>query len=183
MATHSGLMTAEDLLRLPDDGMRHELIEGELITMPPPGVLHEEVAGEFLLCIGPFVKAHGLGKVFGAPGIYTSHDPDTVRAPDFAFIAAGRLPGERSPEGYTDVAPDLVVEVTSPSDAATEVQARIATWLEKGVRMVVQAYPRTRSLAVYRSASDIRLLGPSDVFDGGDVLPGFSRVVSDFFPS
>jgi Uma2 family endonuclease len=175
-------MTAEDLLRLPDDGMRHELIAGELITMPPPGGLHEEVAGLFLLSVGPFVKARRLGKVLGAPGIYISHDPDTVRAPDFAWVAAGRLPGERSPEGYIDLAPDLVVEVTSPSDSATEVQAKIATWLEIGVRMVIQAYPRTRSLAIYRSASDIRLLGPSDVFDGGDVLPGFSCAVSDFFP-
>ena len=182
MATEQKLMTAEELLRLPDDGMRHELIEGVLRTMPPSGGLHEEVALQFGLVFGGFIKAHNLGRVFGAPGVITAHDPDTVRAPDFAFVGAGRLPDDRSPSGYLDLPPDLLVEVTSPSDSAADVQDKIEMWLRAGVRMVIQAYPSTRSVALYRSVSDVRLLGPDDIFDGADVLPGFRCPVKDFFP-
>ena len=89
---------------------------------------------------------------------------------------------DRSPAGYTDIPPDLVVEVTSPSDVAAEVQEKIEMWLKAGVRMVIQAYPQTRSVAVYRSASEVRLLGPDDTFDGADVVPGFRCLVRDFFP-
>lgn len=182
MATEAKLMTAEELLNMPDDGMEHELVRGELTTMPPPGLQHEEIAAHLVLTFGPFVKAHGLGRVFGGPGFIIERNPDTVRAPDFAFIAAGRLPSGEATAGYPQLAPDFLVEVVSPGDTAAEVQDKILQWLEAGVRMAVALYPKRHSIAVYRSATDIRLLGADDVFDGGDVLPGFSCPVRDLFP-
>lgn len=182
MATEQKLMTAEELFDMPDDGMDHELVRGELRTMPSPGFRHEETAAILILRFGPFVIEHELGRIVGGPGFRLERSPDTVRAPDFAFIAAGRIPDDVSPAGYLDFAPDLVVEVVSPSDRATDVQEKVEQWLQADARMVLLLYPATRSMAVYRSPSDIRLLGRDDVFDGGDVLPGFSCRVSDLFP-
>jgi len=182
VAIQPKLMTAEELLRIPDDGMDHELVKGELRTMPPPGIRHEAIALRVALRFGPFIEAHELGVIVGGPGFRIEHDPDTVRAPDFAFIAAGRLPAGELPAGYADFAPDLVVEVVSPSDSAVDVHEKIEQWLAAGARMALVLYPARRSMAVYRSASDIRLLGPDDVFDGADVLPGFTCLVRDLFP-
>src|SRR5579862_1425173 len=111
MATEQKLMTAEELMRLPDDGMQHELIEGVLRTMPPPGGPHEEIAALFVLTLGSYIRAQKLGRVYGGPGIIIARAPDTVRAPDFTFVSAGRLPGDKTPSGYFDLPPDLVVEV------------------------------------------------------------------------
>lgn len=182
MAIERKLMTAAELFMMPDDGMEHELIRGELRTMPPPGPRHEEIAAEILFRIGGHVRAHELGRVYGGPGFIVEHDPDTVRAPDFVFIAAGRLPEGPSPERYTDLIPDLIAEVVSPGDSAADVNEKMLLWLAAGVRVGLALYPRTRSVYVYRSPSDARLLGPDDVLDVADVIPGFSCRVSDFFP-
>ncbi|MBM2811823.1 MAG: hypothetical protein HW416_2582 [Chloroflexi bacterium] len=182
MAIETKLMTAEELLNMPDDGMEHELVRGKLRTMPPPGLQHEEIAAHLVLIFGPFIKMHSLGRFFGGPGFIIERGPDTVRAPDFAFIATGRLPSGEAIAGYPELAPDFLVEVVSPGDSAAEVLDKILQWLEAGVRMAVALYPKRRSIAVYRSASDIRLLGADDVFDGGDVLPGFSCPVRELFP-
>lgn len=177
MTTQAKLMTAEELFLLPDDGMEHELVRGELRTMPPPGFRHEEIA----LQLGGFVKAHRLGRAVGGPGFRIERHPDTVRAPDFAFIAAGRLPEGPPPVAYPDLAPDLVVEVVSPGDTATDVQTKIEEWLRAGVRLALVLYPHTRSVAAYRSTNDIRLLGPDDALEIGDVLPGFACQVRELF--
>jgi len=182
VTTQEKLMTAEELFLLPDDGMEHELVRGELRTMPPPGFRHEEIAAEVLLVFRGFVKAHKLGWAVGGPGFRIERHPDTVRAPDFAFIAAGRLPAGPPPVAYPDLAPDLIVEVVSPSDTAGKVQEKIEEWLRAGVRLALVLYPDTRSVAVYRGPSDIRLLGPEDALDGGEVLPGFTCPVRDLFP-
>lgn len=182
MATQSKLMTAEELLEMPDDGMAHELVRGELRTMPPPGLRHEAIALRVGVRFAPFIEAHELGIAVGGPGFRIEHDPDTVRAPDFAFIAAGRLPPGEVPAGYPNLAPDLLVEVVSPSDSAADVHEKILQWLAAGTRMALVLYPKSRSMALYRSATDIQLLGPDDIFDGADVLPDFSCRVRDLFP-
>jgi Uma2 family endonuclease len=182
MATEQKLMTAEELFDMPDDGMDHELVRGKLRTMPPPGFRHEETALHVGIKFGVFIEQHELGRFVGGPGFRIENDPDTVRAPDFAFIAAGRVPEGESPAGYLDFAPDLLVEVVSPSDSASEVQEKVEQWLAAGARMVLVLYPARRSMALYRSPTDVRLLGPEDVFDGADVLPGFTCRVADLFP-
>src|SRR5262249_55226604 len=136
MATQERLMTAEELLELPDDGWRYELVRGVLRRMPPPGARHEAVAARIMRRVGGFVEVHGLGEPFGAPGFKLEHDPDVVRAPDFAFIAARRLGQSEVPNGYLEIPPDLLVEVISPNDKASDVQEKIEEWLRFGVRVV-----------------------------------------------
>ena len=182
MATQEKLMTAEELLLLPDDDMRYELVRGELIKMPPAGARHEGIAAQVMLRVGPFVATRGLGRVFGSPGFRLERNPDTVRAPDFAFVSTDRLPEGGIPDGYLDFAPDLVVEVISPSDRAGDVQEKIGEWLAAGARLLWAFYPKTRSVWVHRAHAEAVMLGPNDVIDGGDVLPGFSCRVADLFP-
>lgn len=175
-------MTADELLAAPEDGMRRELIRGVLRTMSPAGAWHEEIAAQVMLRVGGYIQAHRLGRVYGAPGFRIGRDPDTVRAPDFAFVAKGRLPEEKSPSGYPNLAPDFLVEVVSPNDTAAEVQQKVEQWLQAGVQLVWVVYPDTRSIAVYRSTTDIQLLGPNATLDGGAVLPGFTCPVAELFP-
>jgi Uma2 family endonuclease len=163
--------------------MRHELVRGELRTMPPAGGEHGLVALEASFVIRGYVGPRGLGYVFAAEtGFFLERNPDHVRAPDVAFIAADRLRGKSPPRGYMDLIPDMVVEVVSPHDTATEVEEKVLDWLNAGVRLVWVVHSRTRSVTVYRSRDEIRILGENEDLDGGDVLPGFTCRVRDLFP-
>ena len=182
MATSAKLMTADELLEMPDDGSRYELIEGELAELTPPGAAHGFVAANSSGILREFVRPRGLGVVFGAEtGFVISTDPDTVRAPDAAFVASDRLPEGGLPVTYLRLAPDLVVEVVSPSDTAAEVHQKVCAWLNAGCRLVWVIYPETRSVTVYRSMEDVSILGPNDTLDGAPVLEGFSIRVSELF--
>lgn len=168
------LHTAEDLLRLSAQG-RYELVKGELIEMPPAGGRHGQVAMRIGIRLGAYVERQGLGEVFAAEtGFYLAHRRDTVRAPDAAFVSRGRLPAGPAPEGYIDLTPDLAVEVVSPSDTASAIQAKVEDWLRAGTRLVWVVYPETRSVAVYGSLADVRILREGESLDGGEVVPGFS---------
>jgi Uma2 family endonuclease len=182
MAVEKKVYTAEDLLHLSDDGMRHELVRGELRTLPPAGEEHGIVAGEGFRLIANHVRANRLGQVFAAEtGFFLEHNPDVVRAPDVAFVAASRFERGPSPR-FSDLVPDLVVEVVSPYDTAREVEEKVQAWLRAGVRLVWVVHPSTRSVTVYRSLHDIHALTENEQLDGGDVLPGFACSVGDFFP-
>ncbi len=183
MATSAKLMTAEELLVIPRDDGRFELVEGELIELsPPPGIQHGFIAGKAFSVLDRFVTPRGLGIVLAAEtGFQISSKPDTVRAPDAAFVAASRLPKGGLPTGYLRLAPDIAVEVVSPSDTASYVQQKVCTWLEAGCRLVWILYPESRSMAVFRSMKDSRILGPDDVLDAVPVLDGFSTSVSKLF--
>jgi Uma2 family endonuclease len=180
MATIENVTTAEQLLAAGDLG-RCELIRGELIRMSPAGSEHGRVVANITVPLGMFVKQHSLGTVFGAgTGFRIGRDPDTVRAPDVAFVTAQRLGAKLAP-GFFPGPPDLAVEVLSPGDRAGEVLAKVQDWLEAGCRAVWVADPRTRTVTVYRSPSDIVVLGKSETLSGGDLLPGFSLSASEFF--
>jgi len=183
MATTGKLLTAEEFSWLPDDGTRQELVRGEVITSPPARPWHGYVASEIAFVLGAFIRRHRLGYTYAAEtGFWIESDPDTVRAPDFAFISTDRLPG-RSPETWQEgLVPDLVVEVVSPSDSARGVREKMEQWIGAGVRLGIVAYPRTRSVAVYRPSGEVENLGSGETLDGGDVLPGFNCRVGDFFP-
>lgn len=183
MATSARLMTADELLNMPDDGLRYELIEGELIELtPPPGTLHGSVAGNAYLELRSFVDRQVLGRVFAAEtGFRISANPDTVRAPDAAFVAADRLPEGDLPEGYLAFAPDLLVEVVSPSDRASDVQEKVHRWVDAGARLVWVAYPTTKSVAAYRSRTEVTIVEGEELLDGAPVLDGFSIPVSRLF--
>ena len=176
------LVTADELLRMPDEGKRYELIEGELIEMAPAGLRHGEIAATVAVLIGYHVRQKDLGSVFVAePGFFLQRNPDTVRAPDVAFIAKNRLSPEGAPAGFSDTIPDLVVEVVSPSDRAGQVQAKIEQWIAHGVKLVWLVYPECRSITVYRSLSEVHVLHEGDTLTGDPVLPGFSCPVAEIF--
>ena len=125
MTVSAKLMTADELLMLPDDGKCHELVEGVLIEMSPAGRTHGRTAMRVGAILFNFVHQRDRGEVFAAEtGFILSTNPDTVRAPDAAFVAAERLPTGDLPDGYLQLAPDLVVEVVSPSDTASELQSK-----------------------------------------------------------
>jgi Uma2 family endonuclease len=182
MSTHSGTTTADELLRLPSDGTRYELIRGELRHMAPAGKEHGEVTVRITWRLAQHVEGHRLGVVFAAEtGFRIAADPDTVRAPDVAFVSQARLDAAGAVEGYWPGAPDLVVEVVSPNDRYTDVEEKTTDWLEAGARMVLVVNPRKRNVTVYRSLSEIVILTAEDTLSGLDVVPGWEVRVGDIF--
>jgi Uma2 family endonuclease len=175
------LLTADDLLEMSGVG-RSELVKGELVTMTPSGGEH----GILTVAVGTlllnFVKPRRLGQVFGAEtGIITGRNPDTVRAADAIFMSNERLARVSDLSKFLDVAPDLVVEVVSPTDRWSEVEEKVKEYLDIGVRLVWVLNPKTRSIHVYRPSSEVRRLVETDTLDGEDVLPGFSVPVKELF--
>ncbi|MDQ2854693.1 MAG: Uma2 family endonuclease [Acidobacteriota bacterium] len=174
--------TADELFAMPDDGFRYELVEGELIRMAPAGAEHGKVTVKITVPLFTHVAANDLGTVYAAETGFKLHsDPDTVRAPDVAFVskARGELAGSIS--GYWVGAPDLAIEVVSPGDTVREVEEKVREWLEAGARMVLVVSPRLRTIMVYRSLTDIVVLTEKDTLDGDDVVPGFRLAVVDVF--
>lgn len=175
-------MTAEELLEKPEDGFRYELVKGEPRRMAPAGNVHGYIAANFLGPLQLHARDNGLGRVYAAEtGFKLSSDPDTVRAPDVAFVSQARLDEVGEVPGYWPGAPDLAVEVVSPSDTHAEVTEKSLAWLEAGCRMVLAADPSQRTVTVYRSREDIRILTGGDVIVGADVVPGFGLPVAELF--
>lgn len=175
-------MTAEELMKLPDDGMRRELVKGEVREMPPAGALHGDIAMNIGALLKNHVKANGLGKVPAAEtGFIIARNPDTTRAPDTGFISKERVPKEGPPDGYWELAPDLAVEVVSPNDTATEVQEKVREWIDAGARLVWIVYPKTREVVVHKSLKDIEILTEEETLGGENVIPGFECRVSEIF--
>jgi Uma2 family endonuclease len=176
------LMTAEELFQLPDDDYKYELVEGGLIRMPPTGAEHGDIAVNACALLRNYVKAHDLGRVSAAEtGFILKRNPDTVRAPDAAFIAKTRIPSEGIPRTYWPFAPDLAVEVVSPNDRFDEVQEKVSDYFTAGTRLVWVVLPKTRTVLVYRSFHDVRSLGVNDELSGEDVIPGFTCHVAELF--
>jgi Uma2 family endonuclease len=182
MSTTIQTTTAEDLLRMPDDGFRYELVKGQLRKMSPAGQRHGRIAIRVSTSLDNYVTLNKLGAVFAAEtGFLISSEPDTVRAPDVAFVSQKRLDEVGDVEGYWPGAPDLIVEVISPGDIYTEVEEKVLEWLDAGTRMVVVINPRKRAVTVYRSLTDIIVLTENETLDGGDVVPGWLVTVRDVF--
>ena len=177
-------MTADELLAMPDDGFCYELVEGELIRMPPPGFVHGVRTIKLTTPLDNHVSAHRLGVVCAAEaGFLLAQNPDTVRAPDIAFVRRERIEKAGEVKGYWVGAPDLAVEVTSPGDTIREVEYKAAQWLEAGARMVWVVSPKLRTVTVDRSLTDIVVLTEKDTLDGGEVVPGFQIRVAEIFSS
>ena len=182
MVVGTRLVTAEELERMPQNDMHVELVKGETVKMTPAGHEHGEIAGALFAAIHTFVHQHKLGKVYAAEtGFILSRNPDTVRAPDAAFVSAGRAAQQKRREGFFDGAPDLAVEVVSPEDTAEEVEVKVLEYLRAGTKLVWVANPRARTITTYRSLDKVRVLTPNDTLDGDDVLPGFAVAVNEIF--
>ena len=180
--TKPALLTAEDLLRLDSEGVRGELIRGVLHETMSTGEEHGWIVMRLGALLMNFILPRSLGRLVGSDsGILLERDPDTVREPDLAFTSAARLPAGGPNKGYAEVAPDLVVEVVSPSDQPREVADKAAMWLSHGVRLVWVVRPASRTIDVHRSPADVRTLSESETLDGLDVLPGFTCPISAVF--
>ncbi|MBL8796210.1 MAG: Uma2 family endonuclease [Planctomycetia bacterium] len=173
--------TPEDLLTMPD-GFRFELIEGKLVERNM-GAVASQVAMKLMTRVGTYVEAQKLGRTFGSDCGYQCfpNQPKQVRFADGSFVAKGRLPEERVPDGHMRIAPDLAVEVISPNDIADEVEAKREEWLEAGVKLLWLIYPPIRSVRVYHVGGQCPTLGPNDELSGEDVLPGFTCKVAELF--
>jgi Uma2 family endonuclease len=176
------LVTAEQLLRMPDDGHFYELVSGELKKRASPGFLHGVVLSCLSGLLSGHIREHKLGlAAAGRPGFLLARDPDTVLAPDLAFIRRDRLAANPATDAYWPGAPDLAAEVMSPGDTLREGKDKANAWLAAGVRMVWVANPARRTITVYRSAADVKTLTEDGDLDGQDVLPGFRCRVADIF--
>ncbi len=175
-------VTAEELLRIPDDGLRRELVRGEVRTMTPAGNVHGRIAMNLGTPLDLHVRANGLGVVFAAEtGFMISTDPDTVRAPDAAFVRRERVEAVGETEGYWPGAPDLAVEVVSPNDRFSEVEEKVADWLAAGTRMVLVADPRSKTVTVRYPEKKVAMLAEGETIDGGEVVRGWALPVADVF--
>ena len=180
-ATSTALMTAEELMQLPDDDLRHELINGELITMPLPGHPHGRIAARLMVPLGQFVLDHDLGEVYDVIGFQLSWNPDTVVGPDIAFISKERLEQDGDVTGYWQGAPDLAVEVYSPGYRPGKVRERISRLFSAGTKQVWIVHVKHSTVTVYRSESDITTFSGSDYLEAQDILPGFRLSLDKVF--
>jgi Uma2 family endonuclease len=175
-------MTAEQLAQLSPEASRGELIEGEFVAMSPAGQMHGEIAGNLFGILWNFVKPKKLGNLYAAEtGFVLKRQPDTVRAPDVAFVRAERLSAATPPTGFFDGPPDLAVEVVSPSETLAEIEGKLLDYLENGVQVVWIVYPTTRTITIYYSLTAVRTLTINDTLDCEKLLPGFSVPVQEIF--
>lgn len=183
-ATDAHRMTADELLELPEKpGVSYELVRGELRCMAPSAALPGVVAAKTLIRVGGHVEAHKLGVCGTAEsGFKLESDPDTVRAPDLWFVRAERIPVEGIPETFWPGAPDLAVEVLSPSDRFGPVMEKVQDYLANGTRLVWVIDPQGRSAANFRPDTRPVLIQEDGVLDGADVIPGFSVMLRDVLP-
>jgi Uma2 family endonuclease len=180
--TTSVRVTAEQLAAMPSDGHRWELVAGELREMTPAGWKHGAITGRLHIWLGRHVEQNDLGMVLAAEtGFCLSRDPDTVRAPDIAFLAKARAQSFPSDETYWPGVPDLAVEVVSPGDRSGEIDEKVKAWLDAGASMVWLVNPAWRSVTVYRSATQITTLTENDELSGEEVIEGFRCRVGDLF--
>jgi Uma2 family endonuclease len=182
MATDTRLMTAAELLALPDDGDRYELLDGVLVQMAPAGWGHNALITEIATRLHEHCRRTGAGRVLsGDAGVLLRRNPDRVRAPDVCFIAGHRLPDGRLPRGYSEIVPDLIVEIVAPNDRAAAIQAKTQEWLTAGARLVWLVFPDPGMVLVYQPGGLSNYHERDDLLTGEPVLPGFSVRVSDLF--
>jgi len=181
MTAHALAINAEELWNLPDDGQRRELVEGRLRVMAPAGAEHGRVASTANRLLSVHVHTTGAGVTFGAEtGFILDSDPDTVRAPDAAFVSQARAEAIGRTDRFWPGAPDFAVEVVSPNDSFGEVQSKALNWLAAGTTALLVLDPARRSASVYRAGDDVRVYTDGDL-DLSDAVPGWRVAVADFF--
>lgn len=174
--TVTTLMTADELLQMPDDGYRYELVRGVLRKMVAAGNRHSIIALKIGANLLTHVQANGLGEVTGADGGYwITRNPDTVLAPDVAFIRHERAV---ITDRFFDGPPDLAFEVISPSDTYAEVDEKTQEWLQAGTRAVVVVNPRRNTIALHRSGGSEHL---TDTLAVDDIIPGWRMSLKEIF--
>jgi len=170
--TPKTLLSIEEFAALPDDGMKHELNEGELITTRLPKPRHGNCQARLAAALLEFVRSRGAGKVFPTSGYRLT--PHTVRGPDISFVRKSRL---QNLDEYFDAGPDLAVEIVSPGDDASDLREKIKQYLDAGTSVVWVVYPRSRQIEIHTPDKTIRTLGVEDTLEAPELLPGFQLSV------
>ena len=182
MATTARLMTAEELLEMPDDGFRYELVRGELVKIAPTKNHHGEIAAYVTGSLVPHVRRNRLGRVYTADaGFVLASEPAHVRVPDVGFVQRENVERIGRPDSLWPEQPDLAIEVISPSDRYSDVMEKVSDYFEAGTLMVILLDSRARTASVYRSPTDVVILTEANTLDGGDVVPGWRMRVSEIF--
>ena len=175
----SRTITDEELLQLPKNGNKYEVVDGELVVSPV-GFWHDIVVARVINRIGQFVESMRLGVVVAPNALYTLPSGNK-RGPDASFVAAERVAALPRSTVFPSIAPDLAVEVLSPSDRPRQVLDKVGEYLEAGVRLVWVIDPVKRQAAVYRTTTEACHIESDGELDGEDVLPGFRCRLSDIF--
>jgi len=170
--TPKTVLSVEEFTALPDDGMKHELNEGELIVMPPPKPRHGDCQAKLCSALREFVAARSLGSVFTESGYHLTRH--TIRGPDVSFVRKARL---QNPDEYFEGGPDLAVEIVSPGDDASDLREKIQQYLSAGTLEVWVVYPRSRQIEIHTPDKTIRTLGIDDTLEAVNLLPGFQLSV------
>jgi Uma2 family endonuclease len=174
--------TDRAFMALPDDGHHYEVVQGELIDMGNSGALHGYICSSLMILLGGYVRLQNLGAMFDSSTAFKMKNGNK-RSPDISFFAKERLQGMTElPTGFLEGAPDLAVEVLSPSNTVEEIDDKIVEYFENGARLIWVINPRQQYILVYRSAqAPDRLLKSADTLSGEDVIPEFSLPVADLF--
>lgn len=179
MPEHTHAYTADDLLLLPKDGCKYELVKGEL-RISPAGLRHEKIVMKLGRLLLNCVEQFHLGEVYGSSAGFKLPSGD-VCSPDVSFVRAERLPAGHTPEGFAEFLPDLAVEVISPSDRVTDIAEKIGEYLAHGVQAVWLVNPETQTVTVYRSMTDVTTFHATDELPGDPILSGFTCHVHELF--
>lgn len=176
------LMTADEFFCMPDDGKLYELVEGRLEEVPGASPRSSAVAMNIGTLLNNFVRQHKLGKVGGADwASRLFSNPDTVRVPDVVFVRTEHLPGGKVPVRFQNGAPDLVVEVLSPSDRYRRTARKVNEYLRAGAEMIIIIDPDERSAVVHHADGRVEEHEESGLIDGGALLPGFTLSLADIW--
>jgi Uma2 family endonuclease len=176
----SAPVTLEEFSRLPRDGACHEMNAGELITLPPPKSLHTLVALTLLENVQQHLKQDEVHRAVPEAGYILSHDPLTIRQPDVSVLSRERIRAT-DPDSYFEGAPELAVEVVSPSDSAEDLDIKTKQYFQSGARQVWILYPKTQTVHVFSRSAGAVILDRDQTLEGGDLLPGFSVPVASLF--
>jgi len=165
--------TEADLVLMPKDGRKYELVDGE-VRVTPGGARHGRISVNLVVRLDAAVRERRLGYVFDSSTGFRLPGGN-VRSPDVSYVEAGRFAeDEELPGGFPDIAPDLAVEVLSPDDRSRDVLDKVGEYLEAGVRLVLVVDPERRRVNVYRALTEVGSFGLDDRVDLGEVIPGFT---------
>ena len=182
MATTERLVTADELLDMPEVSCRYELVRGELRSRPFVRFPQAQVCTNILMHLYAYVTANGLGQVYpGNTGFTLELDPDHVRAPSVSFVRRAGVDAAGTNDGFFPAPPDVAFEVVSPDDGYMDVDERVGDYLEAGTLAVVVVNPRRRTVRVHRPRSDTVELAEADTLEVSDVVPGWRMPVREMF--
>jgi Uma2 family endonuclease len=176
-ATITRRMTEEEFLRLPDDGRKYELVDGEPKEVPA-GHKHDAIGFNVGFLLKP--HARGRGILAGSQAGFRMQNGN-IRSPDVSFTLKSRLVDGQPSDGFENLAPDLCIEIISPSEEREEMMRKVREYFGAGAQFVWHLFPEPKTARVYTSPEAFTDYGSEDEIEGGDLLPGFRCRVADLF--